>query len=173
MIMTLAAGAMSAKSSMDNAKYQEKVGENNALSAKYAAKDAMDRGAVAEDQKRNETRTLLARQNAALAANGIDSSTGTGLNILSDTAGLGEFDAQTIRSNAMKQAYGYNLQGDNALADGRASAAASRNNAYSTILSSGSKAYGMYGGRSPVTKASFGSGGMNGFGDSFSTSWGE
>lgn len=144
MTLTLLAGAMSAKSSMDQAKYQEAVGQNNAKSAEYAAKDALDRGAVEEQQQRNKTRAALANQNAALAANGMDSTTGTGLQLLSDTAGFGEFDSQTIRSNAAKQAYGLNLQGANALSDSKASAIASRNNAYSTLLTTGTKAYGIY-----------------------------
>lgn len=173
LIMTAAAGAMSVKGAMDNADYQEAVGENNAKSAEYAAKDALDRGAVAEQQQRNRTRAVLADQNAALAANGLDTTTGTGLQILSDTAGIGEFDAQTIRSNAMKKAYGLNLGGANALADANASATGSRNTGYSTLLTTGSKAYGLSAGGTSTPKASFGSGGMNGFGDSFSTSFGE
>lgn len=143
-LLAVAAGGLAMKSSMDQADYQEAVGRNNAQSAEYAAKDAIDRGAVEEQQQRNKTRAVLAQQNAALAANGMDASSGTGLQLLSDTAGLGEFDAMTIRSNASKQAYGLKLQGANALADSNAAAIGSRNNAFSTLLTTGSKAYSSY-----------------------------
>lgn len=173
LVLLAASTAMTVKSSMDQADYQKDLGKANAKSAEYAAKDAIDRGVVAEDQKRNETRAKLATQNAALAANGIDTASGTGLALLQDTAGFGEFDAQTIRSNAMKQAYGIKQQGDNAKSNAFASAAATKNQGYATLLASGSKAYGMMGAGASSGKASFGSGGMGGFGDSFSTSYGE
>lgn len=142
--MMAVSGAFAAKTSIDQGKYQSKVMENNALSAKFAAEDAMARSDVAEKQQRDRTRALLGQQRAALAANGVDSATGTGSQLLMDTAGMGEFDAITIRNNAMKQAYGLNTQADNLLADSKAARIAGNNGAIGSILTTGSNMAGMY-----------------------------
>lgn len=138
--------AYQVQSSIQQGKYQAKVAENNAKSAKYAADDAMARGAVAEQQQRDRTRAIMAQQRTAMAANGIDFSTGTGSLLLTDSAGAGEFDAMTVRNNAMKQAYGLKVQSDNFLADGKAAKIAGRNQAIGSLLTSGSQAAKMYAG---------------------------
>jgi hypothetical protein len=145
--------AMSAYSAVGQAKYQTKVASNNALSAKYAADDATARGAVEEQQQRNKTRAIMGQQRAALAANGMDATTGTGSQLLTDAAGFGEYDALTVRNNAMKQAYGLNLQSDNLLSEGKAAKAAGYNTAAGSLLTGGSKVYatgkanGLWGGK--------------------------
>lgn len=137
-------GAFAAKSAHDQGKYQQKVMENNAKSAEYAAQDALARGAVEEDQARQRMRAMIGQQKAALAANGIDTTTGTGSLLLTDTAGLGEFDALTVRNNAMKQAYGMNVQADNLMAEGAAARVGGRNQAIGSLLTTGSQAMSMY-----------------------------
>ena len=80
---------------------------------------------VAEQQQRTKTAQLIGSQRAALASQGGDVDSGSPLDIQSDTARAGEFDAQTIRNNAAQQAYGYRLQAANAAGDaGRYSASA-------------------------------------------------
>jgi hypothetical protein len=140
--IALAASAVfSAVAAGQQGNYADKVAQNNALSTKYAADDAIARGAVEEQKTRDQTRAVMGRQRAALAANGIDSTSGTGSLLLQDSAASGEFDALTVRNNAMKQAYGLNVQSDNLLAEGKAAKAAGRNQAIGSILTSGSKAY--------------------------------
>jgi hypothetical protein len=46
-----------------------------------------------------------------MAANGVDLNSGSALRIQGDTAKLGDVDALTIRNNAARAAYGYQLQG--------------------------------------------------------------
>jgi hypothetical protein len=46
---------------------------------------------------------------------------GTPLNLLSDTAQIGEEDAQTIRNNAAREAWGYRNQANEASAGARIS----------------------------------------------------
>jgi hypothetical protein len=144
-MMGLAAASMvmSVGSALGQADYQSQVAENNAISAEYAAKDARDRGAVEEERQRNKTRALMGQQRAALAANGIDASTGTGSLLLADSAGLGEFDALTVRNNAMKQAYGLNVRADNLRAEGENASLKGQNDAFSSLLTGGSQMYGM------------------------------
>lgn len=92
------------------AEYQAAVDRNNQQVAEWQAKDAVDRGAEAERQHRIKVAGVLGSQKAAMAANGLDLSSGSPLDILGDTAMYGELDALTIRSNAEREAYGYRVR---------------------------------------------------------------
>lgn len=95
------------------ADYQAAVARNNEILAQRAAADATARGDVAEGQKRMQTAQMLGRQRAVLASNGVDLGTGSALDIVGDTAAIGEQDALTVRSNAAREALGYKTQGIN------------------------------------------------------------
>lgn len=93
--------------------YQSAVARNNAITAEYQAQDALKRGEIAEEQQRRRTAMLKGSQTARLAANGIDISEGSALQILSDTDWMGEQDALTVRDNAAREAWGFREQGRN------------------------------------------------------------
>jgi hypothetical protein len=116
-VASLAIGAMSAyqqsKSQQASMDYQSKVAQNNAITAEYQAQDAIKRGEVAEAEQRRRTSMLKGSQTARLAANGLDISEGSALNILSDTDWMGEQDALTVRDNASREAWAYRQQGAN------------------------------------------------------------
>jgi hypothetical protein len=115
---SLAFGAMGAyqqsASAKASAEYQAQVAQNNAISAEYQAQDAIKRGEVAEAEQRRKTMMLKGSQTARLAANGLDISEGSALQILSDTDWMGEQDALTVRDNASREAWAYRQQGSNA-----------------------------------------------------------
>lgn len=79
------------------------------IAARQAA-DATQRGQVAEQRQRDLTAQRIGTQQAQLAGQGTDLA-GSPTDILGDTARAGEFDALTVRSNAMREAYGYQVQG--------------------------------------------------------------
>lgn len=110
-----------------SANYNAQVAEMNAGISDQNARDALERGKLEEQQKRQEIAAITGRQKASMAANGIDIGFGSPLDTLVDTAMLGEIDALTIRSNAAREAYGYKVDG----ANGRADAVLSRANAKS------------------------------------------
>lgn len=95
------------------ANYQAAVMRNNQTLAEYAAQDAEARGAEAEQQHRQKVAAFKGSQRAALAANGLDLTSGSPLDLLSDTAMLGEQDALTIRANAQREAWSARAQGAN------------------------------------------------------------
>ena len=132
-------------------KYNAQVAEMNATLADRRAKDALERGAVEEQRKRMEVAQLQGRQRAAMAANGVDLTFGSPLDALVDTAVLGDLDALTIRQNAAREAYDFQVQGVNQRADAtlsRANASASRTGGYlgaaGSVLGGGARAYGQY-----------------------------
>lgn len=132
-----------------SANYNAQVADMNAKVSDQNARDAIERGKIEEQQKRQEIAMLTGRQKAAMAANGVDISFGSPLDTLVDTAMLGELDALTIRSNAAREAYGYNVQAVN----GRADATLSRANAKSSKKGGYLSAFGtVLGGAGDVLK---------------------
>lgn len=78
--------------------------------ADQQARDAIQRGQVAEQKQRDLTAQRIGTQQAALAAQGTDLA-GSPTDILGDTARAGEQDALTIKNNAAREAWGYQVQG--------------------------------------------------------------
>lgn len=90
--------------------YQSQVArQNQDLMARQSA-DALQRGQMAEENRRRLMQQQLGQQTARLAAHGTDLE-GSPLDILGDTRATGELDALTIRANAAREAYGYQVQG--------------------------------------------------------------
>jgi len=93
--------------------YQAQVNDNNRKIAEWQAQDAIDRGEIEEKQHRIKVSQLAGRQRSVLASNNVEVDSGSALDVLGDTAELGELDALTIRSNAEREAYGYRVSAMN------------------------------------------------------------
>lgn len=104
------AQAQAASAAQAQAVYQSQVARQNEELMRRQAADATERGRVAEENRRRVTAQQIGQQTAALAGQGTDF-TGTETDILGDTRAAGELDALTIRSNAAREAYGYQVQG--------------------------------------------------------------
>lgn len=147
-----AAGQMQqAQASASASKYNAQVADMNARLSERRAKDAIERGALEEQKKRQQVQQVLGKQQAAMAANGVDVSFGSPLDTIVDSSVLGELDALTIRSNTYREAYEYRVDAANK----RSSATLNRMNADAattggylgaagTILGGAGKAYQGY-----------------------------
>lgn len=93
--------------------YNAKVAEENRKIAMNNA--AMERQLGLEEARRQRISTLQAigKQEVALAANGVDVGYGTSLDLIEDTAMLGELDALTIEYNSEKKARNYEIEAMN------------------------------------------------------------
>lgn len=100
-----AAQAAAARNQSQAAMYQAQVAQNAQKVAEWQAADAVKRGEVAEEQRRTKTKLQIGAQRAALASMGADIGSGSNLDIIGDTAEVGEMDALTIRGNAQRDAY--------------------------------------------------------------------
>lgn len=134
-----------------SAKYNAQVADMNAKMADRAAKDALERGAMEEQKQRQKTAQIMGQQTAAMAANGVDIGFGSPLDLLVDTATLGELDALTIRTNAYREDRDLRQQGENyrgQAAMNRSQASSARTGGYlgamGTFLGGGAKSYGTY-----------------------------
>lgn len=145
-------GAYSAVSAGNNAKA---AADYNSQVAQNAALDAENRGAVAAAEHDQQTRQLIARQNAAMSAGGLDTSTGSPLDILTGTAGMGKLDSLRILNNAQRTASGYQAQSGLDLFQGNAAQTGGYLNAAGTVLGGmGSSITGYYGTRNAMTQDS-------------------
>lgn len=137
------------------AEYNARILENNAQVARYQAADAKQRGEVAEKQFRLRLSQEKGAQRALYGASGAVVDSGSALDVLEDTAAFGEFDALTIRHNAVLEAYGHETQSQNYVSQANLSRMQKRSagfSAASTLLTGGSsllnqgatyKAYGL------------------------------
>ena len=91
-------------------KYMEQVADQNAKVAGAQAIDAERLGQIAEAERRLKTRMQIATQETGFAAQNVDSSTGTALDILGETAMFGEIDIGRIRADAQRKAWGFRSQ---------------------------------------------------------------
>lgn len=118
--MQLVGGAVGArgayaKSKADKAAYgyQADVMDTNATIEHEASKDALRRGQTSVVNSELKTRQLKGEQTARMAANGVDLSTGSPLNILTDTDFMGANDATVLAMNAAKEAWGHDVRAMN------------------------------------------------------------
>ena len=88
------------------AKVNEALNETNAQATLLA-------GQREEMGVRMRTGQLKSTQRVRMAANGIDLASDTPAAILTATEFMGEIDAQTVASNALRSAWGYRTQGAN------------------------------------------------------------
>lgn len=130
--------------------YEAGILEQNASLADQQRADALARGREAELQQRRGTRGMIGAQRAAIAASGVSVGSGSALDVQTDTAHLGELDALTLRNNAAREAWGFDVQAADlrakaamAAAGGRNTAQSLRNASYGTILTGVLSTYGM------------------------------
>ncbi|WP_312731075.1 hypothetical protein [Atlantibacter hermannii] len=155
---SIAISAMQAYNQHQQGKYAKAVANQNADIAEAQAEDAVNRGNIAADQRRREMRQRQGTQAATMGATGADLGSGSALDIFADTAQFGTLDALTTVNNAQREAYGYQVQGMNATAQGNAAQSQARAAVTQTILTAPLKAYGAYqmggGTWSPFTQSS-------------------
>jgi hypothetical protein len=147
-----------AEAQKEAADYQAQVNANNAKVADWQANDALERGNQAVEDHMRKVAALKGTQTASMAARGLDLSAGTPLNILSDTDYFGQIDANTIKANAAREAWGYKVQGNNASANQTLLSWQSSNispsrSAGLSLLGSATSAAGSYYGRSSGVSA--------------------
>lgn len=108
------------------AESEAQIAEYNAAVADLQAKDARFRGGEAENRFRSQVRGVIGTERAGIASGNIDVGYGSAVDVQADAAFLGELDALTIRTNAAREAWGYEVQAG----DLRARAAIARKTGY-------------------------------------------
>lgn len=104
----------SASSQKSSLKFQADMAEINARLAETSAQGAMFRGEREVGALTLKAGMLKGRQRVAMAANGIDLGVGSAAEIQASTEVMKEIDSNTIKSNAVLEAWGYRTQSVNA-----------------------------------------------------------
>jgi hypothetical protein len=136
--------------------FQAKVAEQNAKMADESARDAIEQGKRDNLLHYRRQAQLQGTQRAAMAANGIDLSFGSALNVQGDTKMIGREDADAISENAMRASRGYSIEAINyrgqasaSRMEGKAGLIGGIGEGFSTALGGASKAMQLSAGRTP------------------------
>lgn len=123
----------------------------NATTADQQAADAISRGQMEEGKVKLDTTQRIGSTKAALASQGVDVGSGSALDVQASEASLGALDQLTIRNNAAREAWGYNVQGTDlrnqatmAQLGGNRAAAGYKAQGVSALLNGAAQEYGLY-----------------------------
>lgn len=119
------------------ANYEAQQQEFNAKLNEFQAQESIRQGESQVKQVRKESRQVVGAQRAALAAQGIDVSSGSAAQLQEDTVRGSTENVITIRNNAWREAWGYRLNGANQRSQAQFTRATGEYRAKDTILSSG------------------------------------
>ena len=98
---------------------QEQAAVNVLEQGRVIAEDIKERGTIAEQLQRREIRGLIGIQRAALAGSGVEVGTGSALDVTTDTAEIGEFEALTTRANTARAIRDTQFQAERAAFENR------------------------------------------------------
>lgn len=133
--MSSAMSASSNAATADTA--QASAASTNALIAERAAASAITTGQQQASNTSIKGAQTIASQQAAMAANGVDISSGTAANVQASTKWQTSADVNTITANAARTAMGYTQQSTNyANQAGALTAAADRNSPFAAGFTS-------------------------------------
>ena len=114
-----------AKSAKANLRYQAAMAEINQRLAQMSAEQTMTQGQQQVAASTMRYGQLKGKTRAALAANGVDLGVGSAAEVQASNDIIKDIDKNTIEANAIRSAWGYRIQADNAASEalmGRASA---------------------------------------------------
>lgn len=126
-------------------KYNAQIAANNAQIATQSANYAGAAGTAQAEQAGLQSRAKLGAIVANEGASGVDINSGSNLQVQSSARELGELNAITIRSNAARTAYGYQVQGANDTAQSQLDTFAANNATTAGDIGAGSSVLGGLG----------------------------
>lgn len=113
--------------------YDQQAGYQLRLS-QLASDSALNRGNAAAGALGVRTTQAIGEQQVGYASGGVDTQSGSALEVGGDTRALSEFDQATIRNNAARESWGLKLQGLERYQQGELAAFGAANNASSDRL---------------------------------------
>lgn len=125
-------------------KAAKKQGAFNASQAEQQALDSLARGEEAVSQTASGARQLAGAQRASQAAQGIDITTGSAADVISNDQSLSSLDEIQIRRNAQREAHGYQAEAQGYRMAGANQARAYNNQATGTLLAGAGQLFDIY-----------------------------
>ncbi len=144
-LIGLAGAGVGAMDQIEQGNLSEAEARRDAEIGALQAKDALSRGGVEEANYRRQLRQIVGAARADIGARNVAGGSGTALDLLSDTAMIGEEDAQTIRNEAAREAWGYRVGADESRRWGANARRNSRAAAGGTLLTGAAQAWANWG----------------------------
>jgi len=144
LVISLVGTAYGAYAQKQAGDFQAAIAKRNADAKEQEARDAQARGlneGVDIALKGGQVRGAI---KAGFGASGVETTSGSALDVLSDAAMFTELDKQTAKSNADREAFALRVGAGNYLAQSSADKSSGRNAAAGTILTGTSSAVGNY-----------------------------
>lgn len=141
-IAMLAMTAVSAYGQIQQGNNQAQIASQQANAVNDQAQRVNEAGAISEETHRQRVQALLSTQTAVAGASGADVGSQSFGKVMDQTATLGELDSQTIRMNALRDAWGLKTQALGLNYQGQAAKAAGYSGAFGTALTGFGSAYG-------------------------------
>ncbi len=138
--LTLTGAANKAKAEKVQGAYQNSMLQANATFADMQSQDALRRGDKEASSLEKKGKSLIGSQRAAFAAQGIQVDTGSALDVQLDTAEQVRLDALTIKNNAWRESWGYEVQASNLRYQGKFAQLGANTAASNTLLTGGLQA---------------------------------
>jgi len=110
MLSQMAGAYGQASATRAQGRYEAGVQNRGAAMAEVGAQDVTRRGEEAAQERLRQARSLVSKQRVAIAGQGLRVNAGTPLAIQEDTAAMGALDADTIRLNAFREAWGLKME---------------------------------------------------------------
>lgn len=148
-----ASGVVGAYSAIQSGNAAQAAAQATARQQDAAARDALRQGEDESDRQRRAGAAVLAQQRVAMAANGIDASSASAIEMLDDTKRDIELDAFAIRRNATSQAQGLSQMAANSRTEGANAASQGLWGGVGTILTTGAGIGSAYSGQTVLAKA--------------------
>lgn len=144
--MLIAATATKAVGSIIKGEGQAAAYEYNARVAQQNAIIAGQQGRAAEEAQQRDTVRKIGSMVAAYGASGVQTDSGSPMDVLADSARMAELDKLTLRYNYALKAAGYQSQAQLDLMG----AQTSRTSGYLDAFASGTQGASIYAGNSPI-----------------------
>lgn len=144
---TLIGGAMQASGQREAANAEANAAIANSKIAEAQAQQAREIGGMEEQRVLRQMRRTLGAQRAAFAAGNVDPSEGSALDLQLETAQEAKTDAEIARANAMRQAWGFDVEASQQRTAARYARREGGQQARTTLLTSATRAYGGYYGK--------------------------
>jgi hypothetical protein len=111
--LAVAGAATSAYSQFKQAQYQQAMAQRGRQTSAIAAADALARGQAAAGRINMRASDISGAQRVTAAASGVDIGSGSPMRVQQDTALRSAIDVETAKTNAAKEAWGFEVEGQN------------------------------------------------------------
>jgi hypothetical protein len=136
-VNTLASSYAQADALRTQGEAQKQQADANARIAKVKADEAISQGTKKANVVKRKAAQLRADQAIALVSSGVDVGSDVATNIFRETDELSVIDQLTVRNNAWREAWGYNVQAEQSTFQGNLAQQFGQSEARSTALTGG------------------------------------